>query len=61
MADRSKRPVEALSRTIVVSRDVLDLLAPVAAQRGLTVNSLCREILGTVADDPSLIRDLLDD
>lgn len=61
MPGRPKRPVETLSRTIVVSRDVLDLLTPAAEHRGMTVNKLCREILGTVADDISLIKDLLDE
>lgn len=51
MADRPRRPVEALSRTVVVSRDPLTALEPEAARRGKSVNALVREILGAVADD----------
>lgn len=57
---RPKRPSEALSRTIVVSRDVLDLLQPEADARGISVNELCRRILGAVADD-KLTKAIFDD
>lgn len=59
MADREVRPCEAMSRTIVVSRDVLDALKPAAEARGVSVNQLCRSLLAAVADD-NLVEALLD-
>ncbi|WP_147405721.1 hypothetical protein [Cereibacter sphaeroides] len=59
MAKRAKRPVEAMSRTIVVPRDVLATLQPEADACGITVNALCRQLLGAVADD-RLVGALLD-
>lgn len=60
MAERQKRPVEAQSRTIVVSRDVLDLLQPAASARGISVNALCRHLLSAIADD-GLVEAVLND
>ena len=60
MPNRQKRPVEALSRTIVVSNDVLDLLEPHATKRDMSVNKLCRALLGAIADD-GLVDAVLED
>lgn len=60
MVDRVRRPTETLSRTIVVSRDTLDALTPAATRRGVTVNALCRQLLGAIADD-NLTGAVLDD
>ena len=60
MPTRSTRPVETLSRTIVVSNDVLDALEPHATRRGITVNVLCRALLGAIADD-GLVSAVLED
>lgn len=60
MADRPKRPVEVMSKTIVVSRDTISALQPHADARGVSVNALCRTLLGVVADD-DLVAALLDD
>ncbi len=57
---RPKRPTEKLSRTIVVSRDVLDLLQPEADARGISVNKLCRRLLAEIADE-KLTSAILDD
>lgn len=51
MPKRQKHPVEAKGRTIVVSTDVLDLLEPPTARRGVSVNKLCRALLVSIADD----------
>lgn len=60
MPTRSRRPVETLSRAIVVSNDVLTALEPHAAHRGISVNKLCRALLGAIADD-TLVDAVLED
>ena len=47
---RSKRRVEN-NRTILFSVDLLDQLAPNAAARGISTNSLARRIVETVFDE----------
>lgn len=58
--ERAIRPSEALSRTIVVSADVLDALAPHAKRRNVSVNALVRSLLATIADE-GMVNSVLDD
>lgn len=57
---RAARPAEQHGRTILFSRDVLDLLRPHAAKRGVHVNSLARLIVYVVAEE-GLVDSVLDD
>lgn len=57
---RAKRPAEEHGRTIVFQVDVLDRLAPHAAKRGITVNSLVRKLIDTIADE-CLVDSVMDD
>ena len=59
-APRKKRPVEHLQSKVTVDRVILDLLAPHAAARGISVHHLVRNILYSVADD-GLVDAILDD
>ncbi len=59
-AERQRRPSEAYGRTVVFPVDVLHVLRPHAARRGITVNQLARDIVSAVVDD-DLVTAVLDD
>ncbi|MCF6271599.1 MAG: hypothetical protein L3J37_00195 [Rhodobacteraceae bacterium] len=48
---KRKRPSIEHQRTVCVDADVLDALRPAATRRGISVNKLCRRLIGCIADD----------
>lgn len=58
-ASRSKTRAEG-SRTVLFSIDLLDRLSPHAARRGVSANTLARQIVETVLDD-GIVDAVLDD
>ncbi len=48
---KRKRPSVENQRTVYIDVDVLDALRPAADRRGLSVNKLCRQLIGCIADD----------
>jgi hypothetical protein len=57
---RERSEYQYLGRAVLVPTDVLDALGPHAAKRGVSVNSLARLIICTVADE-GMIDAVLDD
>jgi transcriptional regulator with XRE-family HTH domain len=57
---KRKRPSVDHQRTVCIDSDVLDALRPAAARRGISVNNLCRQLIGCIADD-DLADAILDD
>ncbi len=55
-----KRPADLYQKTVRVDNDVLEALRPFAADRGIGVNQLCRNLLAAIADD-ELADAILDD
>ena len=55
-----ENPLHENGRTVVVSNDVLDALAPHAARRGISVNQIARNLLAQVIDD-AIVDAVLDD
>ena len=59
-AKKYKRPADLHQKTVRVDNDVLEALRPFAAERGIEVNQLCRNLLAAIVDD-ELANAILDD